>query len=84
MSDGRVTLEEIDLAIKTFAYIIRRHNLPGALPTLKRLQVYREQRLAEGDALEYADRVLAQYTKTIGATANDNETPKLLDATKAA
>jgi hypothetical protein len=36
MSDGRVTTEEIKLAIATTAYCIRRHDMPELLPALDR------------------------------------------------
>jgi hypothetical protein len=35
------------------------HQLPQILPTLKRLQAERDRLLREGDALEYARRLLA-------------------------
>jgi hypothetical protein len=51
------TIEEIEEeAIVIAAYIIKWHNLPHRLPTLKRLQAYLEQRLAEGDAALSAAR----------------------------
>jgi hypothetical protein len=35
------------------------HNLPQLLPTLKRLEAERDRLLREGDAIEYAKRLLA-------------------------
>jgi hypothetical protein len=80
MSDGRVSLEEIKLAIASTAYYIRRHNMPELLPALDRFERYLEQRLAEGDAMDRADRALAKYVKIV---SNDNA-PKLLEPAKAA
>ncbi len=80
MSDSRVSIEEIKLAIATTAYCIRRHAMPELLPALKRFEAYLEQRLSEGDAMDYADRALAKYAKII---SNDNA-PALLVAAKAA
>jgi hypothetical protein len=80
MSDSRVSIEELKLAIATTAYCIRRHNMPELLPALKRFEAYLEQRLAEGDAMDHADRVLAKYAKVVG---NDNA-PMLIEAAKAA
>jgi hypothetical protein len=62
-----VTIDEIERAIKIVAYCIKRHNMPEALPVLKRFEAELERRLAEGDAMDYADKVLARYTKTINA-----------------
>ena len=80
ISDGRVSIEEIKLAIATTAYCMKRHNMPELLPALKRFEGYLEQRLAEGDAMDHADRALAKYAKVVG---NDNA-PKLIEFAKAA
>jgi hypothetical protein len=60
MSDSRVSIEEIKLAIATTAYCLRRHDMPELLPTLMRFERYLEQRQAEGDAMDHADRALAR------------------------
>jgi hypothetical protein len=55
---GEVTLERLDRAIQLTARCMVNHQLPQILPTLKRLQAERDRLLREGDALEYARRVL--------------------------
>jgi hypothetical protein len=54
-----VTIERLDRAIQLTARCMVKHQLPQILPTLKRLQGERDRLLQEGDALEYARRVLA-------------------------
>ena len=54
------TIERLDSAITLTAYVMQRHSLPQLLPTLKRLQAARDDLLVNGDALEYAARVLAR------------------------
>jgi hypothetical protein len=54
------TIERLDSAITLTAYVMQRHSLPQLLPTLKRLQAARDDLLVNGDALEYAKRVLAR------------------------
>jgi hypothetical protein len=61
MKEEPVTVERLERCIQIVAYGIVRHNLPQALPTLKRLEAERDrlQRLqGEGDPIEYARRVL--------------------------
>jgi hypothetical protein len=65
MSEGRsafqpATIERLDSAITLTAYVMQRHSLPQLLPTLKRLEAARDELLVNGDALEYAARVLAR------------------------
>jgi hypothetical protein len=74
------SIKEIELAIKLVAYGMKFHKMPEALPVLKRFEAYLEQRLAEGDAMDYADRVLDRYTKSV---SNDNASP-MLESAKAA
>jgi hypothetical protein len=53
-------LTRLDSAITLTAYVMQRHRLPQLLPTLKRLQAARDDLLVNGDALEYAARVLSR------------------------
>jgi hypothetical protein len=54
-----VTIARLDRAIQLTARCMVNHHLPQILPTLKRLQAERDRLLREGDALEYARRLLA-------------------------
>jgi len=55
---GPVTVEHIEHAIAVTAYCMTRHKLPQLLPTLKRLEAARDELARDGDALDYARRVL--------------------------
>jgi hypothetical protein len=61
-SRAAVTIERIERAITLTAYIMQRHNLPQLLPTLKRLEAARDDLQVNGDALEYAKRILDRGT----------------------
>ena len=56
MSD--VTIDRLNRAITVTAYVMTRHRLPQILPTLKRLKSARDDLARDGDALDYARRVL--------------------------
>jgi hypothetical protein len=58
-NSDEVTVERLERAIKITASCIVEHNLPQLLPTLKRLEAERDRLVQEGDAIEYARRVLA-------------------------
>jgi hypothetical protein len=57
---GEVTVERLENAIKITAYCIVRHDLPQLILTLKRLEAERGRLMSEGDAIEYARRLLSQ------------------------
>jgi hypothetical protein len=63
MSD--VTIDRLEQAITFTAYAMRAFGMRELLPVLKRLEAERDRMAEEGDALEYADRVLARSTKPI-------------------
>ena len=54
------TIEEIEIALKTTAYCMVLNRMPELLPVLQSLIMRLEGKLAEGDALDYADYVLAR------------------------
>jgi hypothetical protein len=55
-----VTIERLESAIKTTARCMVTHDLgPQLMPTLKRLEAERDRLMRDGDAIEYAKRVLA-------------------------
>jgi hypothetical protein len=55
-----VTIERIKNAIKMTARCMVSHDLgPQLMPTLKRLEAERDRLMRDGDAIEYAKRVLA-------------------------
>jgi hypothetical protein len=58
MTPAVVTIERIEHAIAVTAYCMTRHKLPQLLPTLKRLEAARDEFARDGDALDYARRVL--------------------------
>jgi hypothetical protein len=58
--ESGITIERIERAIAMTAYVMQRHDLPQLLPTLKRLETARDELMHDGDALEYARRVLAR------------------------
>ncbi len=68
-ASGPVTLDDLDEMIAITAYVMRRHNLPQILPTLKRLEAARDDLLTNGDPLEYAGQVLEHSTKQINVAA---------------
>jgi ribosomal 50S subunit-associated protein YjgA (DUF615 family) len=55
----RSDVDRLERAITTPARAMVQHNLPGVMPTLKRLEAERDRLLREGDAIEYAKRLLA-------------------------
>jgi hypothetical protein len=59
MRTDEVTIERLEQAIQLTARCMVNHQLPQILPTLKRLEAERDRLLREGNALEYARRVLA-------------------------
>lgn len=61
----RQTLERIDRAITFTAYCMKQWKMRELLPSLKRLQAERDRLAEEGDALQYAERILAQSAKLI-------------------
>ena len=61
----REPLERIDRAITFTAYCIKQWNMRELLPSLKRLEAERGRLAEEGDALEYAEKILAQSAKLI-------------------
>jgi hypothetical protein len=76
-------LTRLDSAITLTAYVMQRHRLPQLLPTLKRLQAARDDLLVNGDALEYAKRVLARCTVGITPSlriASTSDQPPLAQA----
>jgi len=54
-----ITIDRLDRALATTARAMVRHNLTGLLPTLKRLEAERDRLLVDGNAIEYAKRLLA-------------------------
>jgi hypothetical protein len=54
-----VTVERLERAIKVTARCMVEHHLPQLLPILKRLEAERDRLVQEGDAIEYAKRLLA-------------------------
>jgi hypothetical protein len=53
-----VTIERLERAIAVTAYCMTKHNLPQLLPTLKRLEAERDNLIANGDPIQYAERIL--------------------------
>lgn len=58
LAADEVTIERLEQAIQLTARCMVNHQLPQILPTLKCLEAERERLLREGDALEYARRLL--------------------------
>ena len=56
-------IERLERAIRTTARVMKDYNLRQLLPTLKRLEQARDNLLADGDALEYAERVLSNLNR---------------------
>jgi hypothetical protein len=54
-----VTIERLERAVKITAECMLAHDLPQLLSTLKRLEAERDRLMRDGDAIEYAKRVLA-------------------------
>ena len=73
MSRGACTPDEVTIvdrlerAITFTAYAMREFGMRELLPSLKRLEAEPDRLAEEGDALVYADRVLARSTKLIEA-----------------
>jgi hypothetical protein len=53
-----VTIERLKAAIETVAEAMVEHNLPGLIVYIRRLEAERDRLLQEGDAVEYAKRLL--------------------------
>jgi hypothetical protein len=52
------SVERLESAVKVTARCMVEHDLPQLLPTLKRLEAERDRLVQEGDAIEYARRLL--------------------------
>ena len=61
---NEVTVERLESAIKVTARCMVEHDLPQLLPTLKRLEAERDRLVQEGDAIEYARRLLVVLAET--------------------
>jgi hypothetical protein len=66
--DEPITIDRLDNAIAITAYCMQRHNLRQLFPTLKRLEAEREKLRADGDPIEYAERVLERQHRRGTAT----------------
>ena len=53
-----VTTERLERAIAATAYCMTKHNLPQLMPALKRLEAERDNLIANGDPIQYAERIL--------------------------
>jgi hypothetical protein len=60
LSREPVTIERLDRCIKIVAGWIVQHNIPEAIHALKRMEAERDRLLREGDAIDYAKKVLAR------------------------
>jgi hypothetical protein len=60
MTSGPVTVERLNAAIRIIAFGMDFHKGPKARPILERLVEARDRLRAEGDALEFARRVLEE------------------------
>ena len=58
-SSASITVERLERAITITAEAMTRHGLPHLLPTLKRLETERDNLIANGDPIAYAERLLA-------------------------
>jgi hypothetical protein len=65
-----ITIERLHNAIAVTAYVMQRHKLPQLLPTLKRLKAELEKLRTDGDAIEYAKRVLERSAIEIRPVAD--------------
>ena len=53
-----VTIERLERAIAVTDYCMTKHNLPQLMPALKRLEAERDNLIANGDPIQYAERIL--------------------------
>ena len=51
-------VERLERAIAVTAYCMTKHNLPQLMPALKRLEAERDNLIANGDPIQYAERIL--------------------------
>jgi hypothetical protein len=56
-----VTIERLERAIAVTAYCMTKHNLPQLMPALKRLEAERDNLIANGDPIQYAERILKRH-----------------------
>ncbi len=77
-----VTIDRLSNAIMVTAYAMVRHDLPQLLSTLKRLEAARDNLSRDGDALDYAKRVLDGGAVLVGGTSHCKRlpSPPLADA----
>jgi hypothetical protein len=77
-----ITIERLKHAIAVTAYVMVRHDLPQLLPTLKRLESARDDLARDGDALDYAKRVLERGAISVESPAHYKmlPSPALADA----
>jgi hypothetical protein len=55
--------DRLERAILTTARAMKELNLPQILPVLKRLEAARDDLLKNGDAIEYAERVISKLSR---------------------
>jgi hypothetical protein len=55
---AEITVERLEHAIRLTAYCMKRHDLQQLMPTIRRLIAARDDLIANGDHLEFADRIL--------------------------
>lgn len=68
-------IDRLDQAINITAYAMVQHKLPQILPTLKRLEAERDALARDGDAIDYAKRVLERGAMSINRPSHCRTIP---------
>ena len=60
MSDSPITIERLERAIRIVADMMVKHNRPGLIVTIRRLEAERDRLRNETDPIAYAKQILSQ------------------------
>lgn len=75
-----VTVQRLERAITLTAYAMIRHDLPQLLPSLRRMESARDDLARNGDAIDYAKRVLDRGAVAVESRCRMIPNPPLADA----
>ena len=78
-SMSELTIDRLEHAIAFTAYCMTEWKMRELLPALKRLEAERSRLAEEGDALDYAEKVLAKSAKLIEQSTRYLPAPQNLD-----
>jgi hypothetical protein len=62
---SKLTVERLDRAIRTVADVMVKHNRPGLILTIRRLEAERDRLRNETDPIEYAKQIIAKVHNNV-------------------